>query len=46
LPYVPIIRNGRFAGLITKGSIVRHLSEVYIPSEGDTEEPNQKVTGE
>lgn len=46
LPYVPIIRNGRFAGLITKGSIVRHLSEVYIPSEGDTEEPNQEVTGE
>lgn len=33
LPYVPVIRGGRFAGLITKGSLVRHLAEVYTPVE-------------
>jgi osmoprotectant transport system ATP-binding protein len=35
LPYVPVIKDGRFAGLITKGSIVRHLAEVYTPAESD-----------
>ncbi|MFC3341866.1 ABC transporter ATP-binding protein [Paenibacillus abyssi] len=33
LPYVPVIRGARFAGLITKGSIVRHLADVYTPVE-------------
>ncbi|GAB7055197.1 MULTISPECIES: betaine/proline/choline family ABC transporter ATP-binding protein [unclassified Paenibacillus] len=38
LPYVPVIRNGRFAGLITKGSLVRHLAEVYAPAESTESE--------
>ncbi|PZE22814.1 ABC transporter ATP-binding protein [Paenibacillus xerothermodurans] len=35
LPYVPVVRDDRFVGLITKGSIVRHLAEVYTPPEED-----------
>lgn len=38
LPYVPVLRNGRFAGLITKGSLVRHLAEVYAPAESTESE--------
>ncbi|GIP35696.1 ABC transporter ATP-binding protein [Paenibacillus sp. J2TS4] len=34
LPYVPVVRNGtKFAGLITKGSIVRHIADVYTPDD-------------
>jgi osmoprotectant transport system ATP-binding protein len=39
LPYVPVIKEGRFVGLITKGSIVRHLAEVYTPQEIEIEAP-------
>ncbi|GIP38714.1 glycine/betaine ABC transporter ATPase [Paenibacillus sp. J31TS4] len=36
LPYVPVVKDGnRFVGLITKGSIVRHLAEVYTPATED-----------
>lgn len=34
--YVPVVRDGRLAGLMTKGSIVRHLPEVYIPTEDES----------
>jgi osmoprotectant transport system ATP-binding protein len=43
LPYVPVIKEGRFVGLITKGSIVRHLAEVYTPQDIEisaSEQPN------
>ncbi|WP_081824458.1 ABC transporter ATP-binding protein [Paenibacillus sp. UNC451MF] len=46
LPYVPVIRGGKFLGLITKGSIVRHLAELYTPSENEeqvTELPAAEV---
>jgi len=29
LPYLPVVRGAEFVGLITKGSIVRHLAETY-----------------
>lgn len=46
LPYVPVIRNGRFVGLITKGSIVRHLAEVYTPVEStEAELPEVAMSG-
>ncbi|MGF9711037.1 ATP-binding cassette domain-containing protein [Paenibacillus sp. JMULE4] len=45
LPYVPVIRNGRFAGLITKGSLVRHLAEVYAPAESmESELPEAAIS--
>lgn len=35
LHYVPVVRDGhQFAGLITKGSIVRHIADVYTPTDG------------
>jgi osmoprotectant transport system ATP-binding protein len=37
LPYVPVMKDGRFAGLVTKGSIVRHLADVYTPQESEAE---------
>lgn len=47
LPYVPVVRAGRLAGLMTKGSIVRHLSEVYIPAEDESGSlSEQRGTGE
>ncbi|WP_079909416.1 ABC transporter ATP-binding protein [Paenibacillus sp. 32352] len=42
LPYIPVVREGKFAGLMTKGSIVRHLAEVYTPAE----EVNEQVQDE
>jgi osmoprotectant transport system ATP-binding protein len=38
LPYVPVTREGQFVGLITKGSVVRHLAEVYNPDEMSVDE--------
>ncbi|WP_409346337.1 betaine/proline/choline family ABC transporter ATP-binding protein [Paenibacillus sp. MBLB4367] len=38
LPYVPVVRNGQFLGLITKGSVVRHLAEMYNPEDRSLEE--------
>lgn len=43
LPYVPVIRDGRFAGLITKGSIVRHLAEVYTPAEAEPQTAEERT---
>ncbi|SFL43334.1 osmoprotectant transport system ATP-binding protein [Paenibacillus sp. 1_12] len=37
LPYIPVTKGESFVGLITKGSIVRHLAEVYTPPEIDPE---------
>jgi osmoprotectant transport system ATP-binding protein len=33
LPYIPVVRGEQFIGLITKGSVVRHLADVYNPDE-------------
>jgi osmoprotectant transport system ATP-binding protein len=38
LPYVPVVRNEQFIGLITKGSVVRHLAELYNPDEMSLEQ--------
>lgn len=38
LPYVPVVRKEQFIGLITKGSVVRHLAEVYNPDEMSLEQ--------
>lgn len=38
LPYVPVVKDGRFIGLITKGSVVRHLADVYNPEEMSLEQ--------
>ncbi|WP_405080446.1 ABC transporter ATP-binding protein [Paenibacillus chitinolyticus] len=36
LPYIPVVReNNTFAGLVTKGSVVRHIADVYTPTESD-----------
>ncbi|NOU96306.1 betaine/proline/choline family ABC transporter ATP-binding protein [Paenibacillus sp. LMG 31456] len=37
LSYIPVTKGERFMGLITKGSIVRHLADVYTPSESESE---------
>ncbi|UUZ82999.1 CBS domain-containing protein [Paenibacillus sp. P26] len=37
MPYVPVVRDGnRFVGLVTKGSIVRHLADIYTPAEEES----------
>lgn len=38
LPYVPVVRGGQLVGLVTKGSVVRHLADVYNPEEKSLEE--------
>lgn len=38
LSNLPVVRDdGRFVGLITRGSVVRHLAEVYAVREGEEE---------
>jgi osmoprotectant transport system ATP-binding protein len=44
LPYVPVIKEDRFVGLITKGSIVRHLAEVYTPQEIEIDVPEPELS--
>ncbi|WP_068777575.1 ABC transporter ATP-binding protein [Paenibacillus sp. FJAT-26967] len=42
LPYIPVVReDGKFAGLVTKGSVVRHLAEVYTPDEEESPPDNE-----
>ncbi|MFC5701418.1 betaine/proline/choline family ABC transporter ATP-binding protein [Cohnella faecalis] len=39
LPYLPVVNDkGQLAGLITKGSVVRHLADVYNPDDMSLEE--------
>jgi osmoprotectant transport system ATP-binding protein len=43
LPYVPVNKHDRFVGLITKGSIVRHLAEVYTPQDVEIAETEPEL---
>jgi len=38
LPYIPVVRGSQFVGLVTKGSLVRHLADVYNPDDMSIEE--------
>jgi glycine betaine/L-proline transport ATP binding subunit len=38
LPYVPVVRDGQLAGLVTRGSVVRHMAEIYNPDDMSLEE--------
>jgi osmoprotectant transport system ATP-binding protein len=38
LPYVPVVRDGQLVGLVTRGSVVRHMAEMYNPDDMSLEE--------